>query len=150
MPGVAALEETAWDAKHHGGGETVVRPPAHRPAIVDLLGRGLGIFAKLDFGHGHEAGERHPDGPSDDAFFVEGGIKHSVAAKPLLQAKRHSMDAALGAHVLAEDEHPRIGLELLLKDPSDGGDHVDALAFGSWLLGRGVDAQPRVASNLLH
>jgi 2-oxoisovalerate dehydrogenase E1 component len=34
---------------------------------VDLLGRRLGIFAELDFGHRHQAGERHPHRAPDDA-----------------------------------------------------------------------------------
>src|SRR5262245_7117302 len=37
------------------------------------------------------------------------------------------MDPALGPDVLAEHQHARIGFELLLDHPADGGDHVDAL-----------------------
>ena len=70
VPGIAALEETARHAKHHWGGEAIVRAPAHRPAIVDLLGRRLGIFAELDFRDGHESGERHADRTADDTLFV--------------------------------------------------------------------------------
>jgi 2-oxoisovalerate dehydrogenase E1 component len=35
---------------------------------VDLLGRRLGIFAELDFRDWHQAGKRHPDRASDDAW----------------------------------------------------------------------------------
>src|SRR3982751_4800506 len=50
VPWVPALEETAGYAKHHRRREAVVGTPPHCAAIVDLLGRGLGIFAELDFG----------------------------------------------------------------------------------------------------
>ncbi len=49
VPGIAAFEEAARDAQHHRRREAVGGAPAHRPAIVDLLGRRLGIFAELDF-----------------------------------------------------------------------------------------------------
>src|SRR3954466_10675146 len=104
MPRVAALEEAAGHAQHHRRGEAVVRAPAHRPAIVDLLGRRLGIFAELDFRHGHEACERHSDRAAGDALFVEAGIEHALPAELLLKAERHRMDSTLGTDVLAEDE----------------------------------------------
>ena len=128
MPRIAALEETAGHAKHHRRGEAVVGAPAHRAAIVDLLGRGLGIFAELDFRNRHQPGERHSDRAADDAFLVEAGIENPLAPELLLQAKRHRMDAALGPDVLAENEHAWVGLELLLEHATDRGDHVDALA----------------------
>jgi hypothetical protein len=37
-----------------GAAKRIVRSPAHGAAIVDLLGRGLGIFAELDLGHRHQ------------------------------------------------------------------------------------------------
>ena len=71
---MAALSgKIAWVT---GGGSGIgqgaaVRAPPHRPAIVDLLGRRLGVFPELDFRHGHQAGERHADGAADDALLVE-------------------------------------------------------------------------------
>ena len=41
------------------------------------------------------------------------------------------MHAALGADILAEHQHARIDRQLMLQRAPDGGDHVDALAFGS-------------------
>ena len=68
VPRVAALEKAAGDAEHHRRSETVGGAPAHGARIVDLLGCGLGIFAELDFRHGHQAGERHADRAADDAL----------------------------------------------------------------------------------
>ena len=76
---------------------------------MDLLGRRLGIFAELDFGNGHQAGERHADRAADDAFLVEDGVEHAVAAELFLQAERHRVDAALGSDILAEHQHARVG-----------------------------------------
>ena len=91
-----------------GAAKWLLRAPAHRAAIVDLFGRRLRIFAKLDFGHGHQPRKRHADGAADDAFLVEAGVEHAVAPELLLQAERHGMNAALGADILAENQHARI------------------------------------------
>ena len=55
VPGVAAFEITDRHPEHHRRGEAVGGPPAHRPAIVDLLERRFGIFAELDFRDRHQA-----------------------------------------------------------------------------------------------
>jgi hypothetical protein len=62
------------------------------------------------------------------------------------------MDAALGPDILAEDENPRVDLQLMLQRAADGGDHVDALAVGLGLLvaaGRPIALRP-LAAELLH
>ena len=105
VPRVAAFEEAAGHAQHHRRGEAVVGAPAHRPAIVDLLGRRLGIFAELDFRDRHQPGQRHADRAADDPFLVERGVEHPLAPELVLQAERHRMDPALGADVLAEHQH---------------------------------------------
>src|SRR3954466_5800036 len=104
MPRVTTLEEAAGHAQHHRRCEAVVGAPAHRPAIVDLLGCRLGIFAELDFRHWHQAGERHADRAADDPLFVERGVEHAVATEFLLKAERYRMDAALGSDILAEHQ----------------------------------------------
>src|SRR5438045_5402557 len=91
MPRVTTLEEAAWHAQHHRRRETVVGAPAHRPAIVDLLGRRLGIFAELDFWDRHQAGERHADRTADNAFLVEAGVEYAVAAELVLKPKGDGM-----------------------------------------------------------
>src|SRR5689334_3276741 len=104
MPGVAALEEAAGYAEHHGRGEAVVRPPTHRAHVVDLLRRRLRIFAELDFRNGHQPRERHADGAAHDSLLIEGGVEHPFAAELLLKSERHRMDTALGPDVLTEDQ----------------------------------------------
>ena len=86
---------------------------------MDLLGRGLGIFAELNFGDGHEPGERHADRAADDPLFVEAGVEHSGYAELLLQAESHRMDAAFRTDVLAEHQHARVRFELLVENPAD-------------------------------
>ena len=60
------------------------------------------------------------------------------------------MDAALGPDILAEHQHARVGLELLVEHAADRGDHVDPLARRARLVGRAVEAQPGAAADLLH
>ena len=136
MPRVAAFEEAAGDAQHHRRGEAVVGAPAHGPAIVDLLGRRLGIFAELDFGHRHQAGERHADRAADDPFLVERGVEHALSRHIFLEAERDCVDAALGPDVLAEHQDARIGFQFLVEHAADRGDHVDPLTLGRGLIGR--------------
>ena len=126
-----------------GAAKRLCGAPAHRPAIVDLLGRRLGIFAELDFGHRHQPGERHADRAADDPFLVEAGVEHAVNAIFVLQAERHRMDPALGPDILAEHQHPRVGVELLVEHAADRGDHVDPLALGRGLVGRAVERAGR-------
>ena len=67
-------------------------------------------------------------------------------AELLLQAERHRVDAALGPDILAEHQHARVGLELLVEHAADRGDHVDALAFGRRLVGRAAAACSRCST----
>ena len=115
MPGIAAFEKAARHTKHHRCSEAVVGAPAHRPAVVDLLGRGLGIFAELDFGHRHQPGKSHADGAADNPLFVQAGVEHALVPELLLKAERHRVNSALRPDVLAEHQHARICFELLLE-----------------------------------
>ena len=147
VPRVAALEEAARNTQHHRRRKTVKGAPAHRPAIVDLLGRGLGIFAELDFGDRQQPGERHSDRAADDPFLIERRIEHAVVAILVLQPERHRMDPALGPDILAEHQHPRVRLEFLIEHAANCSDHVDPLAVGRRRLGRPFEAQPGTAAN---
>src|SRR5437870_2491561 len=69
-------------------------PPAHRTAIVDLLGRGIGVLAKLNFRHRLESGDRHPDRAANDAFFAQRSIEHTPFAETDLQIDRRAVYAA--------------------------------------------------------
>jgi hypothetical protein len=104
---------------------------------VDLLGRRLGIFAELDFGDRHQPGERHSGGAADDPLLVEAGVEHPRASEFLLKPQSDRMDPALGPDVLAEQEHSRIGFQLLLQRPADRRDHVDPLPAWLGLVRRG-------------
>ncbi len=138
VPRVAALEEAARHAQHHRRGEAVVRAPAHRPAIVDLLGRRLGIFAELDFGHRHQAGQRHADRATDDAFLVE--LKCRIRGRgrtfPAVQASPHGRRpwARHPRRTPAPADWPRSSWSSVAADRRD---HVDPLAVG---LGVSLDA----------
>src|SRR5690348_14108696 len=149
VPRVAAFEEAAGHTQHHRSSEAIVGPPAHRPRVVDLFGRRLGIFAELDFGYGHQPGECHSDRPADDSLLVERGIKDAVASELLLKAKRYGMDTALGPNVLAEHHHPGVRFQLLVQYPADRGDHVDALAFRARLISRPVETEAGTPTDLL-
>src|ERR1700732_4488725 len=84
VPGVAALEESARDAHHHRGRESIDRAPAHRAAVVELLSGGVGILAEWTLRHGQEAGRRHADRATDDALFGKTGVEPSVRPELLL------------------------------------------------------------------
>src|SRR5262249_13938137 len=129
VPGVAALEEADRHAHDDRRGEAVVGAPAHGAAIGELLARRFGIFAELDLGYRHEAGERHADCASDDAFFRKARVEDARDAELVLQAERHRVHAAFRPDVLAEHEHARIDGKLVVERAADRGDHVDALAL---------------------
>ena len=76
MPRVARrFAESCGDAHDHRCGERVHRAPAHRAAIVDLFGGGIGVFTELNFRNGHQPRKRHSHGAPDDAVFVERRVK---------------------------------------------------------------------------
>ena len=116
---------------HHRRGEAVVGAPAHRAAIVDLLGRRVGVFAELDFRHRHQPGERHADGAADDAFLARGWCRTRARRRtsPAGRASR-AWTPPLGPTSSPNTQHARIDRELVIERAADRGDHVDALAFG--------------------
>ena len=150
VPRIAAFEETDRHPHDHRRGKAVVGPPAHRPAIVDLLHRGIGIFTELDLGHGEQAAHRHADRAADNAFLRQRSVEDAGVAELLLQAQSHRMDAALRTDVLAEDQHLGIDLELDLERAADRGDHVDPAALGRGLArsARQVNAPAHAAHRL--
>ncbi len=131
VPWIAALEEADRHTHDHRRGEAVGCAPAHRAAIVDLFAGGIGILAELNLRHRHQAGDRHADGATDNAFFGERGVEHALFAIFILQTERHTVHAALGADVFAEHEHARVHRKLVIEGAADRGDHVDTRAF--WL-----------------
>ncbi|MOA09846.1 hypothetical protein D3C78_1297020 [compost metagenome] len=130
VPGVATLEEAAWNPHHHRRREAVGRAPAHGAAIVDLLDRRVRVLAELDFRHRHQAGQRHADRAADDAFLRQAGIEYPAFAVLVLQAQGHRVHATLGANVFTEYHHLRIARQFVVQGAANRGNHVDALALG--------------------
>ena len=58
------------------------------------------------------------------------GVEHAGIAELSCKTERHRVHAALGPDILAEQQDPGIA-ELVVERAADGGDHVDALAFGA-------------------
>src|SRR6185437_10514165 len=125
VPGIAAFEEAARHADHQRGGEAVVGAPTQRSAIVELLGRGISVLAKLDLGHRQEPGEGHAHGAADDALFRQARVEYPGGAVFLLQPECRAVDSALAAHVLAEYDHARVAGQLDLQRATNGRLHVD-------------------------
>ena len=133
MPRVAALEETPGRAA----------PSARRSGcwsasawsrIVDLLGRRLGIFAELDFGHGHQPGERHPTArptiPSSLSEVSNTRSRPNFSCSPRVTAWTPPLGRR-PRRTRARADWSR----LLIEHAADRGDHVDPLASAR-LVGR--------------
>src|ERR1035437_9136506 len=113
MPRVTdVLPEATWHASHDRRREPVGGAPAQRAAVVQLFGRGIGVLAELDLGHGHESRDRHSDGAPHDAFLGETRVEDARLPELLLESLRDEMDAALDADILAEHDDLRILREL--------------------------------------
>ena len=125
MPRIATFEKTAGNTHHHRGREAIRGTPAHGAAIIELLRRGVGVFAKLDLGHRHEARGGHAHGPADDAFLGQTGIEYTVRAELLLQSQRGGVHTTLAAHVLSEHQHARIDRKFVLQCPPHRRDEID-------------------------
>src|SRR5207248_9655990 len=119
VPGVAAFEEPPRHAHHHGRREAIAGAPAQRPAVVQLLGRAVRVLTELDFRHRQQSRERHAHRAADDAFLGEAGIEYPRRAVLVLQPESRPMHAALGADILAEDQHARIERELYVEGAPD-------------------------------
>ena len=121
VPRVAhVLAESARHAHDDRRGEPVRRAPAHRAAVVELLGRGIGVLAKLDLGHRHQPADRHSYGAADDALLGQTRVEDPIDAERLLQAFGHQVHAALHADVLAEHDELRIAREFRAQRAAHG------------------------------
>ena len=152
VPRIAALGRVAArHPDHDRRGPAIVGAPADGAAVVELLRGGVGVLPELDLRHRHEPGERHPDRAPDDAFLGQAGVEDPLVAERVLEAERGRVHAALGANVLAEHEHLRIGLELALERAAHRGEEVDPRPLRPWRLVRGGEhvafgaRPPRVA-----
>ena len=58
----------------------------------------------LDLGHGQQAGDAGAEREPEDGLLVEEGVDDPGSAEPALQSARDAVDAALAAHVLAEQQ----------------------------------------------
>jgi hypothetical protein len=96
-------------------------------------------------GTGSRPAAGQADGAADNAFLRQAGVEHPRRPVLLRQALRHPVDAAFGTDILSEDQHARVGAELLVERPADRGGHGDAGAIGARLVmrgGRGVAVPP--------
>src|SRR4051812_8625137 len=112
------LSEAARHPHHDRRREPIRRAPAQRSTIVQLLRRWIRILPKLDLGDGHQAGDGHPHGSTNDPLLGEARVEHASLAELPLQPFRDEMDAALPPDVLAEDDALGIHLELATKGPA--------------------------------
>ncbi len=126
VPGIAAFEETAGNAHDHRRCKSIHGAPAHGAAVIQLLGRGIGVFAELNLGYRQKSGRGHADSAADDAFFGETGIEHSVHAESFLQPQSRGVHATFAADIFAEDQHARIDREFVLERAAHGGHKIDA------------------------
>src|SRR6185295_463353 len=82
VPRIAAFRRVAAGEPYHDRrGPPVVGPPPHRAAVVELLGRRVGVLAELNLGDREQTGERHPDRPPDDALFGEARVEYPLVAE---------------------------------------------------------------------
>src|SRR5690349_20361595 len=114
VPRIAdVLPEAAWHAHHDRRGEPIRGPPPHRSTVVQLLRRGIGILAELNLGDGHQAADRHANGPADNPFLGETGVEDASVTELPLQTFGDEMDATLPTDVLTKDDTLRIHLQLM-------------------------------------
>ena len=110
VPRIAALEEPARHAYHDGRGKTIVRAPAQRAAVV----RTARPRARRTCGTGSRRPAVGPASAMPTARPMMPSSERLVSntrALPVLvlQPERRPVHAALGAHVLTEHHHARIG-----------------------------------------
>jgi hypothetical protein len=152
VPGIADLEEAAREcaAPSARRKRLLVRQRIVPQSLICSIA-GSAYLRNWISGTGIRPGERHADGAADNAFFVEAGVEHAPDAELVLHAERDRMDAALGADILAEQQHARVDLEFAVERAADGGDHVDPLAVGARLLmgrRRAIAVRPLPADRL--
>src|SRR4051812_10244174 len=87
VPRIAdVFAESARHAHDDGRCEAIRRTPPHRAGVVQLLRRGIGVFAKLNFCDRYESRDRHPNRATDDPFLGETRVEHALVAELLLKS----------------------------------------------------------------
>ena len=120
VPAEALLVAVAGDAHDHrvdvlAGGEERQR----RRLAAELVDGVVHVGEVLDLGDRQHARHTRAEGEAEDRLLVEQRVEHAVAAGRPLQPAGDAVDAALGADVLAEHEHRRVGGEQLAERPVD-------------------------------
>ena len=126
------------DADRHRDGHGAAGAVAHLGDVRgDLLESGVGERVELHLGHGPEARHAQPHAEADDPRLREGGVEAAVVAIGRGQAVGDPEDAAGHPHVLAEDEHVRVGGDGVRERPVERGGkgdgaHRTSSVDGSW------------------
>ena len=136
-----SAENAPAEGRAHGqrGDEVACRTVAQTRRLGDeLVEAGIDVIGELDFGHGAQAIGPHPHRHADDPAFADGRVEHAGLAVFLLQPRGGAEDAAVHAHILAEDQH----FGIVLHGPRErGADRFAEIAdLGSAL--RIVDREP--------
>ena len=114
VPPEALLVGVTGDAHDHRvdvlpGGEERQR----RCLATELVDGVVHVGEVLDLRDRQHPGEAGAEGESEDRLLVEHGVEHAVAPRHPLEAAGDAVHTALGADVLTEHEHRRIGGEQL-------------------------------------
>ena len=105
VPRVTDFAIATRNTDHNRGGKPIIGAPAQGTAIVELLGRRIGIFAELNLRHRHQPGQRHADRPADDSLFGERGVKDPPFPVLFLQPKRCCVYPSLKADIFPKENH---------------------------------------------
>jgi hypothetical protein len=106
------------DPDHHRQRDPAAGAVAHlRHVADDLLECGVGERVELHLHHRAHAVHRHADGHPDDAGLGQRRVEAPVRAELGGQPVGDPEDTAERAHVLAEDDHGRVGGERVAERP---------------------------------
>src|SRR5689334_22074887 len=114
VPGISnVLAEPTGHPYHDRRRESVGRAPSQRAAVIQLLGRRIGVLSKLNLGDRHQSADGHPNRPPDYPLFRKAGVEDALLAELPLQPLRDEMHPALSPDVLTEREELGIHVELV-------------------------------------
>ena len=120
VPAEALLVAVAGDAHDERVGELAVGEERQAGRLAAQLVLGVvQVGEVLDLRDRHQPGQAGAERQAEDRLLVEQCVEHPPAAGPALQTAGDAVHAALGADVLAEDEHGGVGGEQVAERPVD-------------------------------